>query len=113
MLCFLNQRNITIQDIYIKVTSFNLYLNFRDKFLSKIQVSEMSHSGGLSWSQTTYLKKKISLIVFRYNFYQVLPVVHNFSLTIMTYLKIFVEIKSFNAKQCLARLFPPPVNLRE
>ena len=37
-----------------------------------------------------------------------LPVVHTFSLTIMTYLKMLIRIKSLNY---LARLSPPPVRL--
>ena len=36
-----------------------------------------------------------------------LPVVHIFSLTIMTYLKMLIGIKSLNAKQFSARLSPP------
>ena len=35
---FTNPRNITIQDIYTKVTSFIIYPNFWDKVLSKIQI---------------------------------------------------------------------------
>ena len=41
----------------------------------------------------------------------ILPVVHIFSLTIMTYLKMLIGIKSLNTKQCPARLSPPPVKL--
>ena len=42
---------------------------------------------------------------------QILPVVHIFSLTIVTYLKMLIVIKSLNTKQCLTRLSPPPVKL--
>ena len=38
----------------------------------------------------------------------ILPVVHTFSLTIMTYLKMLIGIKSLNY---LPRLSPPPVKL--
>ena len=37
--------------------------------------------------------------------------VYIFSLTIMTYLKMLIGIKSHNTKQCSARLSPPPVKL--
>ena len=36
---------------------------------------------------------------------------HIFGLTIMTYLKMLIGIKSHNTKQCPARLSPPPVKL--
>ena len=42
---------------------------------------------------------------------KILPVVHIFSLTTMTYLKILIGIKSLNTKQCPARLSPPAVKL--
>ena len=42
---------------------------------------------------------------------KILPVVHIFSLTIMTYLKMLTGIKSFNTKQFSARLFLAPVKL--
>ena len=42
---------------------------------------------------------------------KILPVVYIFSLTIMTYLKMLIGIKSHNTKQCSARLSPPPVKL--
>ena len=42
---------------------------------------------------------------------KILPVVHIFSLVIMTYLKMLIGIKSLNTKQCPARLSPPPVKL--
>ena len=42
---------------------------------------------------------------------KILPVVHIFSLTIMTYLKKLIGIKSLNLKQCPTRLFPPVVKL--
>ena len=42
---------------------------------------------------------------------KILPVVHIFSLTIMTYLKMLIGIKSLNTKQFSARLSPPPVKL--
>ena len=40
-----------------------------------------------------------------------MPAVHIFSLTIMTYLKILIGIKSPNTKQCPARLSLPSVKL--
>ena len=48
---------------------------------------------------------------FRKNPQKVLPVVHIFSLTIMTYLKMVIGIKSLNTKQYPARLSPPHVKL--
>ena len=48
---------------------------------------------------------------FQTNFTTILPVVHIFSLTIMTYLKKLIGIKSPNTKQCRARLSFPPVKL--
>ena len=42
----------------------------------------------------------------------ILPVVHIFSLIIMTYLKMLIRIKSLNTKQWPPRLSPPRVNLR-
>ena len=42
---------------------------------------------------------------------KVLPVVHIFSLIIMTYLKMLIGVKSLNTKQFSARLSPPPVKL--
>ena len=69
--------------------SFNIYPNFWDRVLSQVQISEiyiniihipvgtflvfnftLFHGSALSWSQTTYLKKTVSLIVFRHKFYQ-------------------------------------------
>ena len=41
----------------------------------------------------------------------ILAVVQIFSLTIMTYLKMLIGIKSLNTKQCSARLSPPRVKL--
>ena len=38
--------------------------------------------------------------------------VHIFSLTVMTYLKLLIGMKSLNTKQRPARLSPPPVKLR-
>ena len=63
------------------------------------------------------LGKKVSLIVFRYISSKILPLVHIFSFTIMTYLKKLTGIKSLNTKQCLAgfssRIIPsPPVSPR-
>ena len=68
--------------------SFNIYPNFWDRVISQIQISEiyiniiyipvgtflvfnftLFHGSALSWLQTTYLKKKVSLIVFRHKFY--------------------------------------------
>ena len=49
----------------------------------------------------SHIWKKVSLIVFRYKFYQkFLPA----SFTIKTYLKKLIEIKSYNTKQCAAGL---------
>ena len=42
---------------------------------------------------------------------KILPVVHIFSLIIMTYLKMLIGIKSLNKKQFSARLSPLPVKL--
>ena len=42
---------------------------------------------------------------------KILPVVHIFSLIIMTYLKMLIRIKSLNSKQFSARLTPLPVKL--
>ena len=42
---------------------------------------------------------------------KILHVVHIFTLTIMTYLKMLIGIKSLNTKQCPARLSPPHVKL--
>ena len=42
---------------------------------------------------------------------KILPVVHIFSLIIMTYLKMLIGIKSLNTKQFTARVSPPPVKL--
>ena len=42
---------------------------------------------------------------------KILPVVHIFSLMIMTYLKMLIRIKSLNSKQFSARLTPLPVKL--
>ena len=44
-------------------------------------------------------------------FTKILPVVHIFSLIIMTYLKMLIGIKSLNTKQFSARFSPPPVKL--
>ena len=42
---------------------------------------------------------------------KILPVVHIFSLIIMTYLKMLIGIKPLNTKQFSARLSPPPAKL--
>ena len=42
---------------------------------------------------------------------KILPVMHIFSLTIMTYLKMLIGIKFLNTKQFSTRLSPPPVKL--
>ena len=42
---------------------------------------------------------------------KILPVVHIFSLIIMTYLKMLIGIQSLTTKQFSARLSPPPVKL--
>ena len=56
-------------------------------------------------SQTTYWKKKVSLIAFRQILSKILPEACIFSNTIMSYLKKLVGTKSFNLKQCPAGLF--------
>ena len=53
----------------------------------------------VSWPQTTYREKMVSLIVFRQNLPRTLPAACIFSYTIMTYLKNFDGTKSLNAKQ--------------
>ena len=98
----INPRNITIPGIVIKVTSFIIYPNFWDKVLCKIQYKIL------------YNIIQTLLVYFRNrHLYQnlVVPVVHIFSLIIMTYLKILIGIKSLNTKQFSARLSPPPVKL--
>ena len=45
------------------------------------------------------------------NFTKILPVVHIFTITIMSSLKILIGIKSSNTKQCPARLSLHPVKL--
>ena len=45
------------------------------------------------------------------NFTKILPVVHIFTITIMSSLKILIGIKSSNTKQCTARLSLHPVKL--
>ena len=69
-------------------------------WLVYIYTYSCSNIASLFQEQTSLLK-----------YISVLPVVHIVSLTIMTYLKILIGIKSFNTKQCLARLSPPPVKL--
>ena len=53
---FINPRNITIQRIYIRITRFNIYPNFENRFKVKLKNS--------------FLIKKVYLIVFRHKFYQ-------------------------------------------
>ena len=55
--------------------------------------------------------RKLLVYIRNRHLYHILPVVHIFSLTMMTYLKILIWIKSLNTKQCPARLSPPPVKL--
>ena len=43
---------------------------------------------------------------------KILPVVYIFSLTIMTYLKMLIGIKSLHVKQFSARLSPPPCQIK-
>ena len=52
------------------------------------------------FEEQIYLPKDISI----------LPLVH-IGVTIMTYLKMLIKIKSLNIKQCPARLCPRPVKL--
>ena len=98
----INPRNITIPGIVIKVTSFIIYPNFWDKVLCKIQYKIL------------YNIIQTLLVYFRNrHLYQnlVVPVVHIFSLIIMTYLKILIGIESLDKKQCPARFSPPRVKL--
>ena len=93
---FINPINLTIPGIHIKVTSFIIFIiypNFTDKVLSKIQVLYI------------YISARTDISA------KILSVVHIFSLTSMTYLKMLIGIKSLNTKQCPARLSPPPIKL--
>ena len=78
------------------------------------QSSELSHSVGpknwfhspLSWSQTTYWQKKVSLITCRQTLAKTLLAACIFIYTIMNYFKKLDGIKTLNTKQCLQRLSP-------
>ena len=54
----------------------------------------------LHWLQTTYLKKKVSLIIFREVLPKILSVAHIFSNTIMTNLKNLIGNEFLITKQC-------------
>ena len=88
---FINPRDIIIQGIYIKVRSVNIYQNFWDQVLSKIQISEI---------YIYIFGKKVSLIVFRHKFYQK----HSWSIS-----KNWLELNLLI--QVVSRLSPPPVKL--
>ena len=109
---FINPRNITIPGLYIKVKSLIIYPNFTDNVLSKIQIL---------YDIYTYIYIYVYIYIYSFSdiasLFQeqtsnkILPVVHIFSLTIMTYLKMSIGIKSLNTRQFSARLSSPPVKL--
>ena len=63
-------------------------------------------TGVMSTSQTSYWKKKVSLIDFKQILPKILPAAYIFSYTIMTNLKKLIGTKSLNTKQSPAGLSP-------
>ena len=108
---FINPRNITIY-VY-KSKKFCYISKFLSKLLCKIQIL---------YNLYIYIYIYIYII---YTFLfgrcysisgtdistKILPTVHIFSLTIMTYLKMLIGIKPLNTKQCQSRLSPSLVKL--
>ena len=103
---FINPRNITIQDIYIKVTSFNIYPNFWDYIY---RVGFPCNPKSLNFhllldKNTTYWEKKVPLIAFRQVSTKILPPA---CIQLLWYIwKSSIKTKSLNTKQSPAGLSP-------
>ena len=84
---------MTISGIYIKVTSFLIYLNFRD---TKILTKYSSDTASLYFRNRHFYQNLACGAHIQFNNHD---------------LKMLIGIKSLNTKQFSARLSPPPVKL--